>query len=152
MTSFIYLIEAENGRVKIGSSNDPAFRANSIAGASPIPVRLIAQWPGSKGDEFELHKRFSAFRVHREWFRPDGELSTFVYVNRGVGVDAIPLWDEVAISQSCPDAKRRKQSEAHKRNWADPEHRARRLEDLAWNRQRSRRSGARPSSLSIAAE
>lgn len=126
MTGFIYLIEAEVGRVKIGFSHCPKTRLATMSVSSVCPLRLIAQWPGCRRDEQALHKQFSDFRRHGEWFLVSGELATFVAESRGRGVAPVPNWPssywEASAGRRSEISKRR--SESQKRNWSDPEFRA----------------------------
>lgn len=136
---FLYLIEAKTGEVKIGCSNDPVGRAHAICMNSPHEVRLIAMWPGTFPDEHVLHRRFSQFRHYREWFRPEGDLASFVAEMRGAGLPAIAEWggiyaEDLAARQAD---KARRISEALKANWADPKFRQRQAE---WRSATSRKS------------
>lgn len=69
MTGFVYFIHApEVARVKIGFATNVASRVNKIRSDSPVPVLLIGQMPGTLADEANMHRRFEAFRINREWF------------------------------------------------------------------------------------
>jgi hypothetical protein len=96
MTKFVYLIESECGRVKIGNSLNPKGRLVAFSITSPRPLRLVATWPGDHTAERELHDRFIAHRTHNEWFRQEGALASFVEKMRGTGVEAIPDWGAVS--------------------------------------------------------
>lgn len=91
--SFVYLIEAQNGLVKIGSSICPTSRLLATRTHSPVLVRLIAMWPGNRADEYELHARFEEYRSHSEWFKIEGEIIKFVDTYRGIGVQSVEDWD-----------------------------------------------------------
>lgn len=93
--TFIYLIEAQNGLVKIGIAQKVRDRFQATRLHSPVLTRLIAFWPGSQLDENALHERFRAFRDHGEWFVLRGELAAFVERSRNVGVDHIPTWGDL---------------------------------------------------------
>lgn len=103
--TFVYLIEAEIGVVKVGCSTDPLRRLRGISTHSPCPVRLIAQWPGSLADEAVIHRAFSEYRGHNEWFRVDGRFLAFVVERTGFGVDHIPEWSSLVFASSA-DRKR----------------------------------------------
>lgn len=126
--TFIYLIEARSGEVKIGCSEQPELRLHAIAQASPCEVRLIAMWRGPFKEEGDLHRLFSEFRVYREWFKPEGALTEFVEAKRSVGVGPIASWGGAYAAEAAARkaAKSRRLSEANKANWADPEFRAER--------------------------
>jgi hypothetical protein len=99
MSSSIYLIEAENGLVKIGRAQIVGDRVQACRVHSPLRVRLIACWPGAEVDEAALHERFRAHRQHGEWFNPEGEFGAFVARSRGIGVDAVASWDDLRFSE-----------------------------------------------------
>lgn len=98
MTEMVYLVEAKNGLIKIGFSNNPEGRVITINSHSAIPVRLIAYWPGSRREENSLHKRFGASRTHCEWFALTPDLSAFVDERRGLGVKRVIDWHEAEYS------------------------------------------------------
>ena len=93
--SYIYLIEAENGLVKIGHAISVLNRAAAVRTHSPLRTRLIAWWPGEVADEMALHDQFSGFRQHGEWFRAGGAFGEFVAEKRGLNVPDIPEWDDL---------------------------------------------------------
>lgn len=115
--TFLYLIEAENGLVKIGSGQYPTDRAATCRTHSPIPTRLIAAWPGSFAEEFELHRRFAADRSHGEWFVVRGALADFVADHFGKGLNRVDTWIEAkhaaAVNAGLRE-RRRSRSEARK--------------------------------------
>lgn len=76
---YIYFLFSDlAGAVKIGFSTSPESRVKAIRGMSPVPVRLLGQFPGTLEDEKSLHVRFGDFRLHGEWFRVDGELARYI--------------------------------------------------------------------------
>lgn len=111
MITFVYLIEARIGVVKIGCGASPEQRLAAVHTHSPVLVRLIAKWPGSHMDERQLHKRFVAFRQQSEWFQIDGELLSFVHEVRGKGLDRILDWSE--ISYAAVEERRARKREQH---------------------------------------
>jgi hypothetical protein len=71
----IYFIRAVNsGTIKIGVSNDPKRRLESMQTGSPEPLELLGILPGGVDEERRLHGRFKAYRIHGEWFRGDAVL------------------------------------------------------------------------------
>lgn len=120
--SSLYLIEAENGLVKIGCSKWPAERLKAVRLHCCEPTRLIAAWPGRKADELALHARFEAYRIHTEWFRPEGEFASFVDEMLGHGVERIEDWSECRYRPSAlvAEERRKQKSEAMKAAWAAP--------------------------------
>lgn len=70
---FVYLISNENGRLKIGISEDPIKRAANISTAGGYHCKLEASWSVvGKGNaakvERELHEQFKKDRILGEWF------------------------------------------------------------------------------------
>jgi hypothetical protein len=123
MPSFIYLIEAQNGLVKIGVTVNPKTRAAAYQTHSPVPLRLIAWWPGSQADEAELHRRFNPFVSHCEWFRIEGELAEFLAGVRGVGVGRVREWDEIVCAPGETPMMKRTAAVtiANRARFSDPE-------------------------------
>lgn len=111
--TFIYLIEAQNGLVKIGIGQKVRDRYQATRLHSPILTRLIACWPGAQIDEDALHERFRAFREHGEWFALRGEFAAFVERSRGLGVSSIPAWVELKFDNR-PAYRSRRNSERRK--------------------------------------
>jgi predicted GIY-YIG superfamily endonuclease len=70
-SGYVYLIEAENGLVKIGRTEDVERRLSSINSASPICVTLLHSEFVKDAVEMErvLHDRFQSKRMRGEWFR-----------------------------------------------------------------------------------
>lgn len=133
MTKFVYLIESECGRIKLGSSFEPEKRLAIFSSRAARPLRLIAMWPGSQSDELQLHKRFSSYRRHNEWFEPVGEFGEFVAGRRGLGLTAIAEWPSSAWGD---EALRRKAklSAAQKSARADPVWKAEQAANRAWRK------------------
>lgn len=94
--AFIYVVEAQNGVLKIGSSAVPHERAATINQHSPVPCRLVAMWPGDSGDESALHKQLAPYRSHCEWFRIEGPVAEFLECARGTGLVEIRPWSSPA--------------------------------------------------------
>ena len=76
----IYFIQGRDGTpIKIGKAIDPNARLLQLQTAHTEPLRLLAVIEsGGLKLERELHRRFSQYRVHGEWFRPDDELLMFI--------------------------------------------------------------------------
>lgn len=73
----IYFV-SQNKHLKIGYSNDPAFRVKCLQTSSPIKLKLIATMPGDSKTESGLHYMFNHLRARGEWFRYTDELKLFV--------------------------------------------------------------------------
>ena len=141
--TYVYIIEANNGLVKIGNSAQPFARAQCINLNSPIPCRLIAVWKGRKKDEMALHSRFDEHRRHNEWFVNEGSLADWVEEVRGEGLaEPIQTWANIIFPNrnSSRVEAGRKRSAKLKEKWADPEYRSeqkrRRLMYRRWDRER----------------
>lgn len=122
MTGFLYAIEAQNGLVKFGRSVQPWLRAAQYQGHSPVPVRMVAYWPGDAGDEAILHQRFSEQASHFEWFRIEGPVALFLDGVRGRGVDRIRDWSEFVCAPGETHLRKRfdATSRGNKARFSDP--------------------------------
>lgn len=141
--SYVYVVEAENGLIKIGCGRRPEERLSSIRTHTPLLTRLIAKWPGSSEDERALHKRFGAQKHHCEWFRIDGPVLDFVVEVRGRGIGQIHAWSELQLFSPSERQVRAKASHAGKMKqmWAEPEARRKWLIALAAARETRKRFG-----------
>jgi len=75
----IYFVQAEEGGpIKIGLAADPIKRLKSLQSSSPQRLMLLGVLTGTKTVERNLHQRFSAFRLHGEWFTPASDLLKFI--------------------------------------------------------------------------
>lgn len=98
----IYFIQnMTNKAIKIGYSDNVKGRMRSLRTASPDQLKLLGTIDGDKVDEHRLHLRFTRDRINREWFRPSGELTSFIracLARRGGGkpADALP-----SIGEAC---------------------------------------------------
>lgn len=64
---FVYLIRA-GCRYKIGYSTNIETRIRTFNTANSVPCQIIAIAPGDSRLEKQLHKDFSKYRIHGEWF------------------------------------------------------------------------------------
>lgn len=75
----IYFIKAVNsGAIKIGVSNDPRRRLDTMQTGSAEPLELLGVLPGQFEEERRLHEMLKRHRIHGEWFRGDAELGAAV--------------------------------------------------------------------------
>lgn len=82
---FVYFIQDDEGRVKIGCSNNPRRRLHELQ-SSPErhcsetrrKLSLVGQTHGGKGVERLLHLSFAEFRIWCEWFAPNPELLALI--------------------------------------------------------------------------
>jgi len=99
---YLYCIQAgTRGPVKIGISNNPWKRLQSIQTSIPSPLKLVAQWAGNREDEQELHLRFKKFWVRGEWFRPEPEILNYVLMAQWASEQSLPL-PEIPIIYQPP--------------------------------------------------
>jgi hypothetical protein len=73
----VYFVRAVD-KVKIGFTRDVERRISELQTASPVDLELLGTLPGSALTERRLHKRFSAHRVNREWFRYEPPIIGFI--------------------------------------------------------------------------
>lgn len=73
--SVVYFLQGGTQKlIKIGTSNNLAYRLDTIASCSPDPIEVLVTVPGDTGLERALHKKFAKYRCHHEWFYPEPEL------------------------------------------------------------------------------
>jgi hypothetical protein len=68
----------DSGPIKIGVARSFERRLAVVETHSPYPVRILLTMPGSYRLERELHERFRAHHLRREWFQPAPELLAFI--------------------------------------------------------------------------
>lgn len=68
--NFVYLIQAPNNLTKIGVSGDINKRFSKLQYQSPVTLNLLysKKIPYAYSVESYLHRHFSDFRSHGEWF------------------------------------------------------------------------------------
>lgn len=110
----VYFILAPTAsRIKIGVATKVAKRFNALRLMSPVPLLLLGYIEGSYPIETELHRMFSEYRVHGEWFDFSGKLreycerfttsqinietKTLFLTNKEVVDFLIPIVDELKI-------------------------------------------------------
>lgn len=69
----VYMAQAQNGLVKIGTSECPERRARCLQ------ATLLAVAPGRHRQEQVLHLLFATSRLFGEWFRPTEDLLAFAH-------------------------------------------------------------------------
>lgn len=75
--SYVYFIQC-GGLVKIGVATDVRGRLATLQTGNPAELRLLLCIPGDKNLENELHARFYAYSVEREWFHLSDEIKSFI--------------------------------------------------------------------------
>lgn len=74
---YVYAIEGA-GLVKIGRTVAPTYRLAILQSGSPVELKLRGSVVGDHRLERELHKTFSAYRRHGEWFSLSGIVADWV--------------------------------------------------------------------------
>lgn len=83
-----YIIRAgESGPVKIGRAMFPAERLAGLQTGHYEELRIIREIAGDA--ERELHERFRALRIRREWFKFDPDMLICAVTPVGQGTDEI---------------------------------------------------------------
>lgn len=73
----VYFIRC-NDRVKIGFATDFSQRMRVLRTACPHPVEVLANLSGDRQLEIYLHRCFSPYRRHGEWFEETGALAEII--------------------------------------------------------------------------
>lgn len=83
-TALVYFAQAEpSGPIKIGFTSNVARRLHELGkGRRHLKFVALLELAGDKRLEGELHARFAAHRISREWFRPASELLEFIAERR----------------------------------------------------------------------
>lgn len=72
----VYFIQADGGPVKIGHSIKPYLRLVNLRIATERELVIIRLIEGGAETEREMHERFAAQHIRREWFRPHPDMMT----------------------------------------------------------------------------
>lgn len=87
--SFVYFIQADDGRVKIGKARRPSQRLKELQTGSSRNLRLVGLLLGDRQAERVLHERYKVWCVGGEWFSPHPEVLEAVRQSRWeIGVAA----------------------------------------------------------------
>lgn len=75
-----YIAQSQfSGLVKIGRSNDPAFRVRNLSGSFSEPVAMLAFFSETPElCERILHRQFRRCRMNGEWFWPSPDLIRWI--------------------------------------------------------------------------
>lgn len=74
---YVYFLEDEKGRCKIGMSANPWARRKDLE-RDHGPLTLLTKLPGGLDVEAEHHQRFASLHLTGEWFSYSGELRSYV--------------------------------------------------------------------------
>jgi len=73
-----FIIENGGEFIKIGMSDNPKQRLDTLQRSNPRKLRLVTAICGDYGLETIIHRRFKHIRVEREWFKATDELKSFI--------------------------------------------------------------------------
>lgn len=75
----IYFIQNKiTNNIKIGKSNNPLKRLNSLRTACTEELVILKVIEGGIEEEKKLHKMFSDYRIRGEWFRDNEQITNFI--------------------------------------------------------------------------
>ena len=86
----IYFVQAgDDGPIKIGTSNNPESRIDSLQTANPNKLKILHIGPGKRTREKAIQRHFHHLSISGEWYCPEEDLLNFIdYLNgRGFGYD-----------------------------------------------------------------
>jgi predicted GIY-YIG superfamily endonuclease len=76
---YVYFIQNEfTKNIKIGYAVNVERRLRDLQTGNEFYLSLIKKVPGSYASEQLIHKKFQAYRLEREWFKPGIELQKFL--------------------------------------------------------------------------
>jgi Meiotically up-regulated gene 113 len=78
----VYFIACGDELIKIGHTTNLRSRLRSLRTGTPKELRVLLVIPGTRDDEQELHRKFEAHRVRREWFSRCGPIMEFISSHR----------------------------------------------------------------------
>lgn len=95
--SFVYFIKPVGapGPVKIGCSEYPVGRLDTLMAWSPVPLELVVTIPGGTDLERNLHECFSDQHSHREWFHASARISALMNSLQ----NGVPISEAVDLSK-----------------------------------------------------
>lgn len=76
---YIYFLQNEDtGNIKIGHALNVDRRLRDLQTGNEADLILIKKVPGSYSYETIVKRKFQAYRIKREWFKPGLELQKFI--------------------------------------------------------------------------
>jgi hypoxanthine-guanine phosphoribosyltransferase len=78
----VYFIVCGDDLIKIGHTTNLRSRLRSLRTATPKELRVLLVVPGTRDDEQELHRKFEAHRIGREWFARCDPIMEFISSHR----------------------------------------------------------------------
>lgn len=106
--SFVYFIKPVNmpGPIKIGCSQKPDGRLDSINAWCPFKLEMLVSIPGTFDLETRLHKCFAEYHTHGEWFSENDKLTQGINALKA-GVPVEEAFDLSVLGNSIWPAKRK---------------------------------------------
>jgi len=103
-----FLLAKDLGLLKIGFSRRPERRISSLICASPVRLKTIKIVDGDAEYEKSLHRKFSTYRAHGEWFYYNPEIELFIQAleHQSLG-DIDRLQSPTIISMKTEEAVKR---------------------------------------------
>lgn len=68
---FVYFVQAGDGAIKIGYSDNPRRRLSDLQVSSPEQLTLLGATPGTYLTESAFHWYLRKFALRGEWFKPE---------------------------------------------------------------------------------
>jgi hypothetical protein len=87
----LYFIQAGDGPIKIGISDDPAARLRDLQCGNAEELRILLTEAGNIRAEQVAHQAFERCRIRGEWFRKEGGLAAFLKIARELSSGAFDL-------------------------------------------------------------
>jgi hypothetical protein len=79
-TEYVYFIQIDGeGAIKIGVSNNPLSRLETLQTGSHQRMTLLGILPGGYDVESQIHAQFAKSRIRGEWFTASPELIDFIH-------------------------------------------------------------------------
>jgi hypothetical protein len=77
---FVYFIRpiGMTSPIKIGCSEVPQHRLETLMAWSPLPLEVVATIPGKFDLERNIHECLADLHSHREWFNDDGRIAVII--------------------------------------------------------------------------
>jgi hypothetical protein len=96
--NYVYFIQSsDSGPVKIGLSRDPFKRVGALQTGNPQELFLRHVIPGDLNVERELHHRFRAARIRREWFGRE-YLPIILAFSAGLADEMVHAYDGAGVA------------------------------------------------------
>jgi len=101
----VYAIEADNGCVKVGYSNDVEKRLEQLQRASPVVLTLVGKVEADNCHAVEnaVHDRLEDDHLHAEWFDTDENVLEIIEYFANLDEDELPRSRETRKNVKVPE-------------------------------------------------